>query len=209
VPEPNTSDSERKLTIGGTECINSSLFAPFCYTALGHLHQAHFVANETIQYAGSPLKYSESEVTHKKGFLIVDIDKDGQVTVEKKLLKPKREMRIVTGELDEILQHPRDEDYVFVKLTDDSYVKGAVELIRTVYPNALHIERTSVYRQIEQQTSTMNRVQMDDSELFELFYTEMTGNELSSEIKAIYTDVLQQLADSEREKQEVLVHEAD
>lgn len=118
-------------------------------------------------------------------------------------------MRIVTGELDEILQHPRDEDYVFVKLTDDSYVKGAVELIRTVYPNALHIERTSVYRQIEQQTSTMNRVQMDDSELFELFYTEMTGNELSSEIKAIYTDVLQQLADSEREKQEVLVHEAD
>ena len=209
MPEPNTSDSERKLTIGGTECINSSLFAPFCYTALGHLHQAHFVANETIQYAGSPLKYSESEVTHKKGFLIVDIDKDGQVTVEKKLLKPKREMRIVTGELDEILQHPRDEDYVFVKLTDDSYVKGAVELIRTVYPNALHIERTSVYRQIEQQTSTMNRVQMDDSELFELFYTEMTGNELSSEIKAIYTDVLQQLADSEREKQEVLVHEAD
>lgn len=82
-PEPNTSDSERKLTIGGTECISSALFEPFCYTALGHLHQAHFVANEKIQYSGSPLKYSESEVTHNKGFLIVDLKEDGTVQIEK------------------------------------------------------------------------------------------------------------------------------
>ncbi|AWE08765.1 exonuclease sbcCD subunit D [Lysinibacillus sp. 2017] len=203
MPEQNTSDSERKLTIGGTECINSALFEPFCYTALGHLHQAHFVGNETIQYAGSPLKYSESEVTHKKGFLIVDLDETGNVKLEKRLLTPIREMRIVTGTLDEIQQHPRNEDYVFVKLSDESYVKGAVELVRTVYPNALHIERTAVYRQIEQQTTTMSRVQMDDSELFELFYIEMTGQTLSDETKAIYTEVLQQLADSEREMQEV------
>lgn len=203
MPEPNTSDSERKLTIGGTECINSALFKPFCYTALGHLHQAHFVANETIQYSGSPLKYSESEVTHKKGFFMLDLAQDGTVTLEKKLFTPKRDMRIVKGLLDEILQHAKSEDYVFVKLEDEGYVKGAAELVRTVYPNALHIERTAVFSQIEQQSTTMNRVQMDDSELFELFYREMTGKELSEETKAIYTEVLQQLLDDEREKQEV------
>lgn len=203
MPEPNTSDSERKLTIGGTECINSALFDPFCYTALGHLHQAHFVANETIQYSGSPLKYSESEVTHKKGFFIVDLAQDGTVTLEKKLFTPKREMRIVKGLLDDILQHAKSDDYVFVKLDDEGYVKGAAELVRTVYPNALHIERTAVFTQIEQQSTTMNRVQMDDSELFELFYSEMTGKELGAETKAIYTEVLQQLLDDEREKQEV------
>lgn len=203
LPEPNTSDSERKLTIGGTECINSALFEPFCYTALGHLHQAHFVANQSIQYAGSPLKYSESEVTHKKGFLIVELDAAGKVTIDKRLLSPRHEMRIVTGLVDEVLQHSRNEDYVFVKLLDENYVKGAVELVRTVYPNALHIERTAVYRQIEQQTTTMSRVQMDDSELFELFYTEITGKPLSDETKSIYTEVLQQLADNERETQEV------
>lgn len=203
MPELNTSDSERKLTIGGTECINAALFDPFCYTALGHLHQAHFVANETIQYSGSPLKYSESEVTHKKGFFIVDLAKDGTVALEKKLFTPKREMRIVKGVLDDILQHAKSDDYVFVKLEDEGYVKGAAELVRTVYPNALHIERTAVFTQIEQQSTTMNRVQMDDSELFELFYSEMTGKELSVETKAIYTEVLQQLLDDEREKQEV------
>lgn len=204
MPEQNTSDSERKLTIGGTECIDSALFEPFCYTALGHLHQAHFVANEKIQYAGSPLKYSESEVTHKKGFLIVDLKEDGSVAVEKKLLTPIRDMRIVSGLLDDILQHEKNDDYVFVKLQDESYVKGAAELVRTVYPNALHIERTVVYEKIEQHANTLNRVQMDDSELFELFYTEMTGKPLSEETKAIYTDILQQLIDSEREPQEVL-----
>ena len=60
---------------------------------------------------------------------------------------------------------------------------------------------------MEQQTSTMNRVQMDDSELFELFYTEMTGKELSEETKSIYIEVLQQLIDRERESQEVQWHE--
>lgn len=203
MPELNTSDSERKLTIGGTECINSALFEPFCYTALGHLHQAHFVANETIQYSGSPLKYSESEVTHKKGFLMLELAQDGTVTVEKKLLVPKREMRIVKGVLDDILQHQKSDDYVFVKLEDDGYVKGASELVRTVYPNALHIERVAVFAQMEQQSATMNRVQMDDSELFELFYCEMTGKELTADIKEIYTSVLQQLLENEREKQEV------
>ncbi|ATP41885.1 exonuclease sbcCD subunit D [Solibacillus sp. R5-41] len=204
LPEPNTSDSERKLTIGGTECIKSALFEPFCYTALGHLHQAHFVANETIQYAGSPLKYSESEVNHKKGFTIVDLQENGEVTLQRRSLKAIREMKIVTGMLEAILQHPRSEDYVFVKLLDESYVKGATELVRTVYPNALHIERTAVYSQMEQQTSTMSRVEMDDSELFELFYSEMTGKPLSDEAMEIYTEVLQQILDGERESQEVL-----
>lgn len=80
--EENTSESERPLAIGGTECIDAALFEPFHYTALGHLHQAHFVLNETIRYAGSPLKYSISEENHKKGYLIVDLAEDGQVTIE-------------------------------------------------------------------------------------------------------------------------------
>lgn len=120
------------------------------------------------------------------------------------MLTPIRDMRIVTGVLEDILQHKVNDDYVFVKLQDEHYVKGAAELVRTVYPNALHIERTVVYEQLEQHATTMNRVQMDDSELFELFYTEMTGKPVSDEIKEIYTDVLEQLIENEREKQEVL-----
>ena len=41
--QENTSDSERPLAIGGTEQVDAELFTKFHYTALGHLHQAHFV----------------------------------------------------------------------------------------------------------------------------------------------------------------------
>ena len=203
-PEPNTSDSERKLTVGGTECIDSHLFEPFCYTALGHLHEAHYVRNETIRYAGSPLKYSESEINHKKGYLIVDLQADGTVQVEKRQLRPVRDMRIVKGTLEEILQHERSEDYVFVKLTDENYVKAAIEQVRTVYPNALHIERTAIFAAIENEATTIERVSMDDAELFELFYKEMTGIEADAATKEIFEDVLEQLLASKRESQEVL-----
>ena len=103
--EDNTSDSERPIAIGGAEYVSAHLFESFHYTALGHLHQAHNVLNETIRYAGSPLKYSISEEHHNKGFFIVEMDGEGQVTVEKRELKPKHDMRTVEGTMEDILLH--------------------------------------------------------------------------------------------------------
>src|SRR5690625_3265117 len=37
---PNTSDSERRLAVGGVEFIDASHFEPFDYVALGHLHRS-------------------------------------------------------------------------------------------------------------------------------------------------------------------------
>src|SRR5690606_25352487 len=51
--QANTSDSERPLSIGGAEHVSAKHFDGFHYTALGHLHQAHHVGNETTRYAGS------------------------------------------------------------------------------------------------------------------------------------------------------------
>ena len=139
--EDNTSDSERPLAIGGAEYVSAHLFEPFQYTALGHLHQAHYVLNETIRYAGSPLKYSISEEHHSKGFYIVELDGEGNAMVEKRELKPKHDMRTVEGKIEEILQHSVSEDYVFVKLLDETPVLFPMEKVRSVYPNAMHVER--------------------------------------------------------------------
>ena len=72
-------DSERPLSIGGTDQVTSSLFAPFTYTALGHLHGPQKVTSDTIRYAGSLLKYSFGEARQHKGAVIADIGADGQV----------------------------------------------------------------------------------------------------------------------------------
>lgn len=197
--EENTSDSERPLAIGGAEYVNASLFQPFHYTALGHLHQAHYVLNETIRYSGSPLKYSISEEHHKKGFFIVEIDAEGKTTVEKRLLAPSRDMRTVEGFLQDILKQPVSEDYVFVKLLDDTPVLSPMEQIRTVYPNAMHVERKSFQLISLSEEPEVGRTKKDEYTLFRSFYSEVSGKEASVETGEIFKEVLTVLAREERE----------
>ena len=197
--EENTSDSERPLAIGGAEYVNASLFQPFHYTALGHLHQAHYVLNETIRYSGSPLKYSISEEHHKKGFFIVEIDAEGKTTVEKRLLAPTRDMRTVEGFLQDILKQPVSEDYVFVKLLDDTPVLSPMEQIRTVYPNAMHVERKAFQLISLSEEPEVGRTKKDEYTLFRSFYSEVSGKEASVETGEIFKEVLTVLAREERE----------
>jgi len=198
--EENTSESERPLAIGGVEYVDAALFKSFDYTALGHLHQAHYVLNETIQYAGSPLKYSISEEHHKKGFFIVNIDGEGQVTLEKRLLIPNRDMRTVEGYMNAILKQPMSEDFVFVKLLDDTPILSPMEQIRTVYPNAMHVERKSFRAtKIAGEKESSSRQKMDDLALFQSFYAEVSGKKPSEETEQLFKEVLADLMDNERE----------
>lgn len=198
--EDNTSESERPLAVGGAEYVDASLFKSFHYTALGHLHQAHYVENETIQYSGSPLKYSISEEHHKKGFLVVDLDSEGNVHIEKRLFTPHRDMRTVEGYLNEILQQSPSEDYIFVRLLDETPVLSPMEQIRTVYPNAMHVER-KVFQSLGMgKTNEMkNRQKMDNFMLFESFYEEVKGQAPTEETKDLFKEVLSDLMLTERE----------
>ncbi|RHW34739.1 exonuclease SbcCD subunit D [Lysinibacillus yapensis] len=204
--EENTSDSERPLAIGGSECVNAECFRAFHYTALGHLHKAHYVLNENIRYSGSPLKYSASEANHEKGFLIVDLAEDGSVAVEKRRFLPRRDLRIVEGSIQEILKHPINEDYVFVRLTDLTPVVGAMEQIRTVYPNAMHVERKALPRESNAgESEVVRREQMDDFSLFKAFHQEMTGQEPTETAQRLFEEILQEMITEERETKEVIL----
>ncbi|GMK47562.1 nuclease SbcCD subunit D [Paenibacillus glycanilyticus] len=191
--EPNTSDSERPLSIGGAEHVRADYFAPFHYTALGHLHQAHFVGSEKIRYAGSPLKYSISEEHHNKGYLVVEMDADGNVAIEKRELKPLRDMRRIAGPIEEIETHPVNEDYVFVTLLNDNPVLFPMEKVRAVYPNALHVERrVTAVRGIgedgDASETAVRRSEADPVSLFESFYLEVKGVALDEPKKRLFAD---------------------
>ncbi len=199
VKEENNTDAERPLSIGGSECIDAKLFEPFHYTALGHLHQAHFVDQEKIRYSGSPLKYSISEETHKKGYLIIDLAADGSIEVTKKQLVPRRELRTVEKSMDEILKSPKSEDYVFVKLLDDTPIISPMEKIRSVYPNAMHVERVILkdYSNVEQEIES--RQKMDDMTLFKSFYKEILGKSADEQTILLFQEILQEELLAKRE----------
>ena len=201
--EENTSDSERPLSIGGAEYVDAHHFSVFDYTALGHLHQAHHVLEEKIRYSGSILKYSISEENHKKGFHIVDLDAKGNISLEKKLLTPKRDIRTVEGALDDLLTQNINHDYVFVRLLDKTPILSPMEKIRSVYPNAMHVERKnySLSPLASNGSGTVNRSKMSDLDLFKSFYHEVKGETVTDETEAIFKDVLDALLKEKNETQ--------
>ncbi|WLV25580.1 exonuclease SbcCD subunit D [Aciduricibacillus chroicocephali] len=200
-PEENTSDSERPLSVGGAEHVSAHHFVDFNYTALGHLHQAHHVLNETIRYAGSILKYSASEATHKKGYYVVEIDGDGNTEVEKRLLEARRDLRIVEAKMDDLLKQPICDDYVFVRLLDEMPILSPMERIRSVYPNCLHVERVNLSTSAngDKTVSAKKRSEMSDMERFEAFYKEVQGNEPSDRTVDLFKEILDEWLHEERE----------
>lgn len=198
--QANTSDAERPLSVGGAEHVRAEYLAPFHYAALGHLHQAHYVSEDRIRYAGSPLKYSISEERHDKGFYVVEIDAEGNVLVDKRTLNSLRDMRRIEATMAELETHPINEDYVFVTLLDDNPVLFPMEKVRAVYPNALHVER-KLNRQaaLDSGEPGTSRSQKDQVELFASFYREVMGNVLGDEKKRLFRDVFEDVLRAEGE----------
>ncbi|CAH0536539.1 exonuclease SbcCD subunit D [Vibrio marisflavi] len=190
------SDSERPLSIGGSDRVSHEHFVDFDYVALGHLHQPQKKGAEYIRYSGSLMKYSFSEQHHKKGMTLVEFDKDGFKTSEHIDLKPRHDMRVIEGNMDEILQaaksDPNNEDYVLVRLMDKHAILEPMEKFRTVYPNILHLEKPGMLVGVEQElgAASLKRSEID---MFEDFFQEAQKSSLNEAQKEVIEQVIQQL----------------
>jgi len=191
-PSDEETEGERTLSIGGAEYVSHHNFHEFNYTALGHLHRAHYVGNQSIRYSGSPLKYSLSEENHKKGCFIVELKNENELTVVKRDFHPKRDLRSIEGTIEEIRNQPVNDDYVFVKLTDEHMVVQPMEQIRTVYPNAMHVSRKRKTQLIESEINrkSVEKQSKNQLELFQSFYKEMTNEELSRDDEEFMKELL-------------------
>lgn len=78
-----SADSERRIVIGGSEALPSSLFGPeIAYAALGHLHLAQNIGKQgQVRYSGSPLPMSFSETHYRHQVLRIDLDGEAAVDV--------------------------------------------------------------------------------------------------------------------------------
>lgn len=118
--EPLTCDSEIRMA-GGIDQIDTRLLEDFDYVALGHIHRAQRIGKGQCYYSGTPLKYSVSEASHEKSFQIVELGEKGQKpVVRKRQLKPLRELCVLRGTLQEVLeQREHAKDFVSITLTDE------------------------------------------------------------------------------------------
>lgn len=187
-------ESERPLSVGGSGAVDSRLFDGFDYVALGHLHRAQRAGHEHIAYSGSLMKYSFSEADQKKGLNIVEMDGHGQVKIECVSLSVKRDVRRLEGYLDELLAQAcsdnSNNDYLEITLLDKGAVIDPLAKLRAVYPNVLNLRRPALLGAIDAINKSADFRKVGDYELFENFYSFVTGNDLSEEEAGAYRKIV-------------------
>ncbi|AVJ57006.1 exonuclease sbcCD subunit D [Idiomarina sp. OT37-5b] len=200
----NESDSERPLSMGGADRVDWQLFSDFDYTALGHLHQPQYKGRENIRYSGSLLKYSFSEQHQKKSLTLVDMDADGNCSIQLLPIQPRNDLRVLKGTLEEILskakEDARSNDYVQVILTDDEALLNPMARVREHYPNVMELkkERFQV-RQGEQLAAAGEQLKRSELDIFEDFFSQVHHQQLNDEQRQQLEAVLAQIADQERQ----------
>lgn len=158
-------DSEIR-TVGNIDQVSAGLLLPFDYAALGHIHKPMKVGDERFRYCGTPLACSVSEAGQQKGILMVEMEqKEEGPKITVLPLRPLREVRILKGSLEEIVNQGC-EDYVTVILTDkvDLDVIDMQERIRLAFPRLLEIRRETL-RSPDYSSKIIPQKQLDPFEL--------------------------------------------
>lgn len=195
-----TRSGSEELSVGGTDNVDSGVFAPFDYVALGHLHGAQHIGRETIRYAGSPLKYSFSEARQHKSVTVVTLGEKGDVQVRTVALTPLRELREIRGSYDELTARSFYEhttyrsDYLHLILTDEQDVFDAMSRLRTIYPYLMTLDydnaRTRAAGGMSVPAETERRTPL---ELFEALYKRQNHQPMSEVQRAYIAQLMEQI----------------
>lgn len=195
---PETCDSEQ-LSVGGLDRVDGSVFSPFDYTALGHLHGPQRVGSETIRYAGSPLKYSFSELHQKKSVTVAELREKGETEIRQIPLQPRREMIELRGTFEEILEEARKKgepqtDYYHMILTDETDVVDALSRLREYYPNIMLLDYDNRRTRSQKEVEQLDRVEeRTPGELFAALYEQQNGQEMDSDRKEYLDGLIREI----------------
>ena len=188
------SESERPLSVGGSGMVVADTFEGFDFVALGHLHRPQTVGSDRIHYSGSLLKYSFNEVDHSKSVSVVEIGADGVPAIRRVSLSPRRDVRIVTGTLAELLKSPdpalSKEDYLCAHLTDPNPLLDPMARLREVYPNMMEIQFVQPGAGKTASSSAGDHRRRQPNDIFRAFYHEMLGEEIGEDAMEVFNETV-------------------
>ncbi len=192
-------DSE-ELSLGGSDAVDVSVFDPFDYVALGHLHNPQKAGKETVRYCGTPLKYSFSEAAHGKSVTVVELGEKGSVSVRTVPLHPLHDMKEIRGSYEALIL--RDyyegkawrEDYLHITLTDEEDIPDAVRKLQVIYPNLMKLDydnrRTRTRSELIRETEAEKKTPL---ELLEEFYEKQNNQAMSETQRAFASELIEKI----------------
>ncbi|MGN0314161.1 MAG: exonuclease SbcCD subunit D [Fusicatenibacter sp.] len=187
------------LQVGGIDQVDGSIFSSFDYTALGHIHRAGAAGSPVIRYSGTPLKYSFSEIRHKKSVTIVELLEKGTVHCRQIPLVPKRDMRAIYGSYEELTRKSNYEgsnldDYIRITLTDENDIPDAIGKLRSIYPNIMKLDydnqRTRSSQMVDELPEEKRKTPL---ELLEDFYVLQNNQPMGKEQEAFAGELIRKI----------------
>lgn len=218
-------ESEDIISVGGADNVDASVFAPFDYVALGHLHGPQNAGSSKIRYCGTPLKYSFSEIDHKKSVTLLDIrgrkqkyisaqgeaavvPAESEISITEIPLKPLHDMREIRGTYNELMKRDNYintavEDYLHIVLEDEEEIPGTVNRMKLVYPNIMLLDYDNSRSRNRADFSAARDIKemksVNPLEMLEDFYRQMNGTGMSVEQKKIASGVFDEISEEKME----------
>lgn len=196
-------DSE-DLSVGGTEGVSASVYENFDYVALGHIHKPQRVSRDTIRYSGTPLKYSFSEVNHKKSVTIVNIEEKGNVIVSTIPLNAKRDLVELKGKYDELMDKSfydkkNLDDYYHITLTDENDVVDAIFKLGKIYKNIMKLDYDNARTQSIGKLTAVNDVEHKQPiELIDDFYKKQNGLDMDENQLSYINSIIEKIWEEQK-----------
>ena len=196
-------DSE-DLSVGGTDGVSASVYEDFDYVALGHIHGPQRVSRDTIRYSGTPLKYSFSEVNHKKSVTIVNIEEKGNVTVSTIPLNAKRDLVELKGKYDELMDKSfydkkNLDDYYHITLTDENDVVDAIFKLGKIYKNIMKLDYDNARTQSIGKLTAVNDVEYKQPiELIDDFYKKQNGLDMDENQLSYINSIIEKIWEEQK-----------
>lgn len=194
-----TRSESEEISVGGTDNVDASVFDPFDYVALGHLHSPQTVGRETLRYCGTPLKYAFSE-TKEKSVTVVELGEKGDTKVRTLPLTPLRAMVELRGYYEELTrrsfyEHTNyQEDYVHITLTDEMDIPEAMGKLRTIYHKLMKLSYDNGRTRAAASTQTGEREPpASPLALLEEFYQAQNGASLSPEQRRFAQSLMEEI----------------
>ena len=191
LPEQCDSESISLKNVGTIDAIDANLLDDFNYVALGHIHRPQKIKRETIRYSGTPLKYSFSEVNDKKSVVIIDTENIENIKLVE--LTPLRDLKVLRGTFEEIMNLKPTDDIIKVELEDENTIISPMEEIRKRFKNAIAL--VFINKDSNSNINELSEIKEDASpyELFNNFFKEQNQRELTEDEDSYLKEIIESI----------------
>ena len=128
---------------------------------------------------------------------LVELDADGFVNAKNIPLTPRRDVRVVRGTFQELLQEPPTSDYILAKLTKREI--NVQDKLARIFPHLLGVEFDLPQNSSANSEAKVFREGTSTLDYFADFFKDQTGEELNGEYRAAVKKILSEIDRDERE----------